>query len=48
MSLNIAERTHTGLTDILEWVGKASGIDADVKFSFIPGGASGQIPGAGV
>ncbi len=25
-----AVRKHTGLTDILEWVGKASGIDDDV------------------
>ena len=40
MSLNIAERTHTGLTDILEWVGKASEIDADVKFSFSSGDAA--------
>ena len=39
-SLTVAERTHTGLTDILEWVGKASGIDADVEFSFSTGDAA--------
>ena len=29
-----ATRQHTGLTDILEWVGKASGIDDDARASF--------------
>ena len=29
-----ATRRHTGLTDILEWVGKSSGIDDDVRASF--------------
>ena len=29
-----ATRQHTGLTDILEWVGRASGIDNDVRASF--------------
>ena len=28
-----ATRQHTGLTDILEWVGKVSGIDDDVRAS---------------
>ncbi len=27
-------RRHTGLTDILEWVGEVSGIDDDVRTSF--------------
>lgn len=35
-----AVRQHTGLTDILEWVGKASGIDADVLSSFDEGDAA--------
>jgi len=35
-----AARRHTGLTDILEWVGKASGIDADVLSSFSAGDAA--------
>ncbi len=35
-----AYRMHTGLTDILEWVGKASGIDADVCSSFSDGDAA--------
>jgi DDE family transposase len=35
-----AVRRHTGLTDILEWVGKASGIDNDVQFSFCEGDAA--------
>jgi len=35
-----AERRHTGLTDILEWVGKASGIDEDVLSSFSDGDAA--------
>ncbi len=35
-----AVRQHTGLTDILEWVGKASGIDGDVRFSFSEGDAA--------
>ena len=34
-----AVRRHTGLTDILEWVGKVSGIDNDVQFSFSEGDA---------
>jgi len=34
-----ATRQHTGLTDILEWVGRASGIDADVRASFSQGDA---------
>jgi len=35
-----ATRHHTGLTDILEWVGKVSGIDADVHASFSEGDAA--------
>jgi transposase len=35
-----AVRRHTGLTDILEWVGKASGIDDDVRTSFSEGDAA--------
>jgi hypothetical protein len=35
-----AVRQHTGLTDILEWVGKASGIDDDVLSSFSEGDAA--------
>ncbi|TYT73996.1 transposase, partial [Desulfobotulus mexicanus] len=35
-----ATRQHTGLTDILEWVGKASGIDDDVRASFSEGDAA--------
>ena len=35
-----AVRRHTGLTDILEWVGKASGIDDDVLSSFSEGHAT--------
>ena len=35
-----AVRQHTGLTDILEWVGEASGIDNDVQFSFAKGDAA--------
>ena len=35
-----AIRRHTGLTDILEWVGKASGIDYDVLSSFSEGDAA--------
>ena len=34
-----ATRRHTGLTDILEWVGKVSGIDDDVRASFSQGDA---------
>jgi len=34
-----ATRQHTGLTDILEWVGKASGIDDDILASFSQGDA---------
>ena len=33
-------RRHTGLTDILEWVGKYSGIDYDVQSSFSEGDAA--------
>jgi len=35
-----AVRKHTGLTDILDWVGKASGIDDDVLSSFSEGDAT--------
>jgi len=35
-----AVRQHTGLTDILEWVGKSSGIDNDVLSSFSEGDAT--------
>jgi transposase len=35
-----ATRRHTGLTDILEWVGKASGIDEDLLSSFDEGAAA--------
>ena len=35
-----AVRQHTGLTDILEWVGKASGIDDNVRSSFSEGDAA--------
>jgi len=35
-----AVRKHTGLTDILEWVGKASGIDDDIFSSFSEGDAA--------
>jgi len=38
-----ADRKHTGLTDILEWVGKASGIDDDVGLSFSEGDAAKMI-----
>lgn len=34
-----ATRQHSGLTDILEWVGKTSGIDADLRASFSEGDA---------
>ena len=34
-----ATRQHTGLTDILEWAGKVSGIDDDVLSSFSQGDA---------
>ena len=34
-----ATRQHTGLTDILEWVGRISGIDDDVRVSFSQGDA---------
>ena len=34
-----ATRQHTGLTDILEWVGNISGIDDDVRASFNKGDA---------
>ena len=35
-----ASRQHTGLTDILEWVGKASGIDGDIASSLSEGDAA--------
>ena len=35
-----ATRRHTGLTDILEWVGSTSGIDADIRSSFSDGDAA--------
>jgi len=35
-----ATRRHTGLTDILEWIGKVSGIDNDVHASFSEGDAA--------
>ena len=35
-----ATRQHTGLTNILEWVGKVSGIDDDVHASFSEGDAA--------
>lgn len=35
-----ATRQHAGLTDILEWVGKVSGIDDDVRASFCEGDAA--------
>lgn len=35
-----AVRKHTGLTDILEWVGNSSGIDDDVLSSFSEGDAA--------
>ena len=35
-----AVRRHTGLTDILEWIGKSSGIDHDVLSSFSEGDAT--------
>jgi transposase len=34
------KRQHTGLTDILEWAGKASGIDDDVMLSLSEGDAA--------
>ena len=42
-SVSGAERRHTGLTDILEWAGKASGIDKDVLSSFSDGDAAKSI-----
>ena len=36
----VATRRHTGLTDILEWVGRASDIDHDVHSSFSEGDAA--------
>jgi len=36
----VATRSHTGLTDILEWAGQASGIDNDVYSSFHVGDAA--------
>ncbi len=35
-----AERRHTGLTDILEWIGRTSGIDEDVLSSLSDGDAA--------
>ena len=39
-SIADAKRKHTGLTDILEWVGKVSGVDDDVRASFSEGDAA--------
>jgi len=36
-------RRHSGLTDILEWVGKTSGIDHDVRSSFGEGDATKRL-----
>lgn len=33
-------RKHTGLTDILDWIGKASGIDNDLSLAFSDGEAT--------
>ena len=38
--VSCAVRRHSGLTDILEWVGTASGIDDDVRSSFSVGDAA--------
>jgi len=38
-----ATRQHTGLTDILEHVGRQSGIDADVRKAFPDGGTADKI-----
>jgi len=38
--VNEAVRRHTGLTDILEWVGRTSGIDEDVSSAFHEGDAA--------
>jgi len=38
-SIRHSTRQHTGLTDILEWIGKASGIDEDIYSSFSKGDA---------
>jgi len=38
--VNKAVRRHTGLTDILEWVGRTSGIDEDVFSAFHEGDAA--------
>ena len=35
-----ATRRHTGLTDILKWIGKVSGIGDDVRASFSEGNAT--------
>ena len=39
-SSTVAVRSHTGLTDILEWAGQASGIDSGVYNSFHAGDAA--------
>jgi len=39
-SVSGAERRHTGLTDILEWIGSTSGIDEDVLSSLSDGDAA--------
>ncbi len=39
-SITDATRRHTGLTDILEWVGDVSGIDDDIHASFSEGDAA--------
>ncbi len=36
----LAVRSHTGLTDLLEWAGQSSGIDRDVHASFHAGDAA--------
>ena len=39
----MATRRHTGLTDILEHVGRVSGVDSDVREAFPEGGAAEKI-----
>ncbi|MBN2266827.1 MAG: transposase [Candidatus Babeliaceae bacterium] len=36
----VAVRQHTGLTDLLEWAGQASGIDSDIHAAFHAGDAA--------
>jgi len=40
VAMACAVRRHSGLTDILAWVGKASCIDDDVRSSFSEGDAA--------